>query len=72
VTVLPLETVIKKLTAGKQIFGIEENSIEVGVKSQSKPFQSENSIFSKTAIDSKSKNSLSRNEVDRKSIRNSK
>jgi dihydroorotase len=57
-TVLPLETVIKKLTAGKQIFGIENNSIEVGVKANLSLFNPEgNSIFSKTAIDSKSKNS---------------
>jgi dihydroorotase len=49
-TVLPLETVIKKLTAGKQIFGIENNSIEVGVKSQSKPFQSRGGNFQKQRL----------------------
>jgi dihydroorotase len=57
-TVLPLETVIKKLTSGKQIFGIENHPIEVGVKANLSLFNPEgNSIFSKTAIASKSKNS---------------
>ena len=57
-TVLPLETVIEKLTAGKTSFGIEMQTIDEGSKANMTLFNPEpKSIFTKTAILSKSKNS---------------
>ncbi|TDO72859.1 dihydroorotase [Flavobacterium chryseum] len=57
-TVLPLETVIEKLTLGKGIFGIENSTIAEGSKANFTFFTPEGqSIFSKENILSKSKNS---------------
>jgi dihydroorotase len=57
-TVLPLETIIEKLTQGKSTFGIESNSITEGVKANITLFNPEGkSIFTKSNILSKSKNS---------------
>ncbi|MFH7011132.1 dihydroorotase family protein [Flavobacterium sp. FlaQc-52] len=57
-TVLPLETVIEKLTLGKAVFGIENNSIVEGSKANFTFFSPEgNSTFTKENILSKSKNS---------------
>ncbi|MFH6942997.1 dihydroorotase family protein [Flavobacterium sp. FlaQc-50] len=57
-TVLPLETVIEKLTLGKAVFGIENNSIAEGSKANFTFFSPEgNSTFTKENILSKSKNS---------------
>jgi dihydroorotase len=57
-TVLPLETIIEKLTAGKSIFSIESHSIEEGLKANLTLFNPEpKSIFTKSNILSKSKNS---------------
>ena len=57
-TVLPLETVIEKLTIGKTTFGIETNTVEVGQKATLTLFNPEGeSIFAKENILSKSKNS---------------
>jgi dihydroorotase len=57
-TVLPLETIIEKLTAGKAIFSIESHSIEEGLKANLTLFNPEpKSIFTKSNILSKSKNS---------------
>ena len=57
-TVLPLETVIEKLTFGKAIFGIESNSITEGSKANFTFFTPEGkSTFTKANILSKSKNS---------------
>ena len=57
-TVLPLEKVIEKLTAGKTTFGIEKQSIDEGQKANISLFNPEGkSIFSKENIFSKSKNS---------------
>jgi len=57
-TVLPLETVIEKLTLGKTTFGIETNTIEEGQKANFTLFNPEGeSIFAKENILSKSKNS---------------
>ena len=57
-TVLPLEIVIEKLTAGKTSFGIEMQIIDEGSKANMTLFNPEpKSIFTKTAILSKSKNS---------------
>ncbi len=57
-TVLPVETIIKKLTAGKTTFGIAETIIEEGAKANLSLFSTEGSTtFTKTAIFSKSKNS---------------
>jgi dihydroorotase len=57
-TVLPLETIIEKLTAGKSIFSIESHSIEEGSKANLTLFTPEpKSIFTKSNILSKSKNS---------------
>ncbi|MWB94715.1 amidohydrolase family protein [Flavobacterium sp. GA093] len=56
--VLPLETVIEKLTLGKAIFGIENNAITEGEKANFTLFTPEGkSIFTKENILSKSKNS---------------
>ena len=55
---LPLETVIKVLTAGKERFGIPESSIEVGNKANISLFDPEHSSkFEKAHIYSSSKNS---------------
>jgi dihydroorotase len=57
-TVLPLETIIEKLTLGKVIFGIENNSITEGSKANFTFFTPEGkSTFTKENILSKSKNS---------------
>lgn len=57
-TVLPLETIIEKLTLGKAIFGIENNSIAEGSKANFTFFTPEGkSTFTKENILSKSKNS---------------
>ncbi|GIZ07587.1 dihydroorotase family protein [Flavobacterium sp. UMI-01] len=57
-TVLPLEVVIEKLTAGKNTFGIENTPIEVGAKANLSLFTPEGkSTFTTTTILSKSKNS---------------
>lgn len=57
-TVLPLETVVAKLTSGRTIFGIENNTIEEGAKANFTFFTTEGkSTFTKENILSKSKNS---------------
>jgi dihydroorotase (multifunctional complex type) len=57
-TVLPLETVIEKLTAGKAVFGIENTSITEGSKANFTFFTPDGkSTFTKENIRSKSKNS---------------
>ncbi|TRX03383.1 dihydroorotase [Flavobacterium gawalongense] len=57
-TVLPLETVIEKLTAGKSTFGIDVQTINEGSKANITLFNPEpKSIFTKSSILSKSKNS---------------
>jgi len=57
-TVLPLETIIDKLTAGKAVFQIENHSIQEGVEANITLFNPEgNSTFTKENIMSKSKNS---------------
>jgi dihydroorotase len=57
-TVLPLEKVIEKLTAGKATFGIESQSISEGKKANFSLFNPEGkSIFTNENIFSKSKNS---------------
>jgi dihydroorotase len=57
-TVLPLETIIEKFTAGKAIFSIPNHSISEGEIANITLFNPEgNSIFSKENILSKSKNS---------------
>jgi dihydroorotase len=57
-TVLPLETIIEKLTAGKSIFSIESHSIDEGLKANLTLFNPEpKSVFTKSNILSKSKNS---------------
>lgn len=57
-TVLPLETVINKLTAGKNIFKIESNTIQEGSKANLSLFNPEGEVvFTKKSIVSKSLNS---------------
>ncbi|MFV8340810.1 dihydroorotase [Flavobacterium sp. XS2P39] len=57
-TVLPLETVIDKLTSGKLTFGIDIQTINEGSKANITLFNPEpKSIFTKASILSKSKNS---------------
>ncbi|MFV5695776.1 dihydroorotase [Flavobacterium sp. LB3P122] len=57
-TVLPLETVIEKLTSGKSRFGIDIQTINEGSKANITLFNPEpKSIFTKSSILSKSKNS---------------
>lgn len=57
-TVLPLETVIEKLTLGKSIFGIENHTIAEGSKANITLFNpEEKTAFAKENILSKSKNS---------------
>lgn len=57
-TVLPIEKVIEKLTSGKAVFGIESQSIKEGAPANITLFNPEgNSIFTKSSILSKSKNS---------------
>lgn len=57
-TVLPLETVIEKLTLGKSVFGIENNTITEGSKANITLFNPEGkTTFTKENILSKSKNS---------------
>lgn len=56
--VLPLETIIEKLTAGKAIFGIENQTIDEGAKATITLFNpDEKSVFTEKSILSKSKNS---------------
>jgi dihydroorotase len=56
-TVLPVETVIEKLTAGRTTFGIESHSITEGAKANLSLFNPEGkSTFTVEAIRSKSKN----------------
>lgn len=56
--VLPLETIIEKLTAGKAIFGIENQTIDEGAKAAITLFNpDEKSVFTEKSILSKSKNS---------------
>lgn len=57
-SVLPTETVVEKLTAGKATFGIETQLIEEGAKANITLFNPEDSsVFSNASILSKSKNS---------------
>ncbi|MBB1193398.1 dihydroorotase [Flavobacterium sp. SOK18b] len=57
-TVLPLEVVIEKLTSGKKTFGIPEEIIANGSKANLTLFNPDfKSVFSKSSILSKSKNS---------------
>ncbi|WP_281635905.1 dihydroorotase [Flavobacterium marginilacus] len=57
-TVLPLETVIEKFTAGKAVFGIPNHSISEGETANISLFNPEgNSVFTNENILSKSKNS---------------
>ncbi|MEN9322959.1 MAG: hypothetical protein RL699_739 [Bacteroidota bacterium] len=57
-TVLPLEVVIEKLTAGKAIFGLESTAIEVGSPAELSLFNPEGDwTFAPEHIRSKSKNS---------------
>lgn len=57
-TVLPLETVIEKLTLGKSLFGIENHTITEGSKANITLFNPEGeTAFAKANILSKSKNS---------------
>ncbi|MGZ9676333.1 dihydroorotase [Flavobacterium sp. GNP001] len=57
-TVLPLELVIEKLTAGKATFGIDSHSITEGAQASLSLFNPDgNAIFQKKNILSKSKNS---------------
>ncbi|WP_348813481.1 dihydroorotase [Flavobacterium maritimum] len=57
-SVLPTETIVEKLTAGKATFGIEAQIIEEGAKANITLFNPEDSsIFSNASILSKSKNS---------------
>ncbi|WP_367771246.1 dihydroorotase [Flavobacterium sp. WC2421] len=57
-TVLPLEIIIDKLTAGKTTFGIENSIVTEGAKANLSLFSpEENSTFTKASILSKSKNS---------------
>ena len=57
-TVLPLETIINKLTKGKATFGIDEDSISEDSKANFTLFNPEGiSVFTKENILSKSKNS---------------
>ena len=57
-TVLPLEKIIEKLTFGKTIFGIENQSIEEGNLANISLFTTDKQwVFSKETILSKSKNS---------------
>ncbi len=57
-TVLPLELIIEKLTAGKSTFGIDSQSITEGAKASLSLFNPDgDAIFQKEKILSKSKNS---------------
>ncbi|KRD09920.1 dihydroorotase [Flavobacterium sp. Root901] len=57
-TVLPVETIVAKLTFGRAVFGLEENTIQEGAKANFTLFTTEGkSIFTKENILSKSKNS---------------
>jgi len=56
-TVLPLETIVEKLTAAKTIFGIENQSITVGNKAELSLFTiNDNWLFENEHVYSKSKN----------------
>jgi dihydroorotase len=57
-TVLPVETIVAKLTSGRAVFGLENNTIEEGAKANLTFFTPEGkSTFMKENILSKSKNS---------------
>ena len=57
-TVLPLEKVIEKLTSGKTVFGIQNQAIKEGETANITLFNPQGkSVFSKSSILSKSKNS---------------
>lgn len=57
-TVLPIEIIIEKLTAGKTPFGLQSNSIQEGQKASFTLFNPEGvNVFTKENILSKSKNS---------------
>ncbi len=57
-TVLPLETIIEKLTSGKSVFHIEQQAIAEGNLANITLFNPDgNSVFEKSSIISKSKNS---------------
>lgn len=57
-TVLPLDKVIEKLTSGKTVFGIENQAIKEGAAANITLFNPQGeSVFSKSSILSKSKNS---------------
>lgn len=57
-TVLPLEIIIEKLTAGKTTFGLEKSTLEEGQKATITLFNPQGeSVFTKENILSKSKNS---------------
>ena len=57
-TVLPLETVVEKLTAGKTFFNVENNAIDKGAHASLTFFNPDGSwVFTKENILSKSKNS---------------
>ena len=57
-TILPLEKVIEKLTFGRTIFGVENNTINIGQVANISLFETnENNVFTKDNIQSKSKNS---------------
>ncbi|WP_310380298.1 dihydroorotase [Flavobacterium sp.] len=57
-TVLPMEIIIEKLTAGKATFGVQTNPIEAGQKASFTLFSPEGkNVFTKENILSKSKNS---------------
>jgi len=57
-TVLPVETIVAKLTAAKTVFGLENHTIQEGAKANITLFTTEGkSTFTKENILSKSKNS---------------
>ena len=57
-TVLPLEVVLEKLTAGKKIFGLPKQAIEINTTAELSFFTpTGESTFTKENIVSKSKNS---------------
>jgi dihydroorotase len=56
-TVLPLDVVLDKLTAGKRVFGLPDSTIEVGTKANLSLFNPDETwVFDSTHIRSKSKN----------------
>ena len=56
-TVLPLDVVLDKLTAGKRVFGLPDSTIEVGTKANLSLFNPDETwVFDSAHIRSKSKN----------------